>query len=116
LGDILRVVVFHHLALKKDLSTSLPVAADQCIDACNKVGRKPMLKRKIATKIGRKLFLYVFFIVNDCAERAIALMATYNQTLAKGEKQKKDVLQVVENNHKRVKTTSKKEQGTYETL
>jgi hypothetical protein len=55
-------------------------------------------------------------VVNDCAERAIALMATYNQTLAKGEKRKQDMLQVVENNRKRLKTTSKKELGTYETL
>jgi hypothetical protein len=40
LGDIiLRVVVLHHLVLKKDLSTSLSVAGDQCIDACNKVDR-----------------------------------------------------------------------------
>jgi hypothetical protein len=53
-GDILRVVVFHHLELKKDLSTSLSVAADQCIYACNKIGREPMLKRNIVTKIRRK--------------------------------------------------------------
>jgi hypothetical protein len=51
-------------------------------------------------------------VVNDCAERAIALMATYNQTLAKGENRKLDVLQIVKNNRKRVKTTSKKELGT----
>jgi hypothetical protein len=96
LGDILRVLVFHHHVLKKDLSTSLFVAADQCIDGCNKVGREPMLKRNIVTKIRRK---------HD-----------YNQTVAKGEKRKQDVLQVVENNRKRVKITSKKELGTYETL
>jgi hypothetical protein len=51
-------------------------------------------------------------VVNDCAERAIGLMATYNQTLAKGGKRKQDVLQVVENNRKRVKTTSKKDLGS----
>jgi hypothetical protein len=46
----------------------------------------------------------------------LSVLATYNQTLAKGEKRKQDVLQVVENNRKSVITTSKKELGTYETL
>jgi hypothetical protein len=50
------------------------------------------------------------------AERAKALMATYNQTLSKNDKRKQDVLEVVENSRKRVNFTSKKELGTYETL
>jgi hypothetical protein len=55
-------------------------------------------------------------VVNDCAERAISLMATYNQTLAKNEKRKQAVLQIVEDNRKRIKSTSKQSLKSYETI
>jgi hypothetical protein len=55
-------------------------------------------------------------VVNDSAERAIALMATYNQCLAKDEKKKQDVLQVVEENRKRLKSTTKECLKNYSTI
>ena len=39
-------------------------------------------------------------VVNDCAERGVALMTTYNQILTKDESQKQFLLQVVENRNK----------------
>lgn len=39
--------------------------------------------------------------VNDCAERAIALATTFNQSLTTDEKEKQFLLQVVEDHRKR---------------
>jgi ferritin len=46
-------------------------------------------------------------VINDCAERAIALMSQFNNCLAKDEGRKRNILQVVEHNRKRVKSCSK---------
>jgi hypothetical protein len=55
-------------------------------------------------------------VINDTAERGIALMSTYNKTLAKNEKRKQNVLQVVEDNRKRVKSTTKEALKSYQTI
>jgi hypothetical protein len=55
-------------------------------------------------------------VINDCAERAIALMTQYNDSLAKDEEKKRKILQVVENNRKRVKSTSKNALQHYKTV
>jgi hypothetical protein len=46
-------------------------------------------------------------VVNDTAERFIKLMSTYNQSQTKNEEELQDVLQVVEDHHKRVPDCSK---------
>jgi hypothetical protein len=55
-------------------------------------------------------------VTNDCAERAIALMANYNHSLANDEGKKRNILQVVENNRKRVKSITKQSLKTYDTI
>ena len=46
-------------------------------------------------------------VVNDCAERGVALIQDYN-FMVKDEKKKQNLLQVVENHRKKLRTVSKK--------
>jgi hypothetical protein len=47
-------------------------------------------------------------VVNDSAERAMALMTEFNDTLTKNESEKQMLLQVVEENRQRITDVSKK--------
>lgn len=47
-------------------------------------------------------------VVNDCAERGIALATTFNKSLTKQEEQKQYLFQVVENHRKRFPDARKK--------
>jgi hypothetical protein len=55
-------------------------------------------------------------VVNDAAERKIALMSDYNDVLTKNEATKQDILQIVENNRKRISNTAKNTLANYEKL
>lgn len=55
-----------------------------------------------------KLFVMRIQVVNDPAERALALMTDYNNSLTRNEKQKQLILQVVEDNRKKIKNYKKK--------
>lgn len=46
-------------------------------------------------------------VVNDCAERGVALITQFNDKLTKNEEQKQYLLQVVENHRKQFKTSEK---------
>ena len=52
-------------------------------------------------------FVHKLNVVNDCAERGVALMQTYNNILTKNEDQKQYLLQVVEQHRRRVSNASK---------
>lgn len=52
-------------------------------------------------------------VVNDVAERSLALMTIYNETLTRKEDGKQNVIHVVEDNRKRVKGCQKKILSTY---
>jgi hypothetical protein len=47
-------------------------------------------------------------VVNDSAERAMSLMTTFNHTLTKSEAEKQMMLQVVEDNRRRIPDANKK--------
>jgi hypothetical protein len=47
-------------------------------------------------------------VVNDSAERAMALMTTFNHSLTKNEDEKQRVLQVAEDNRRRISDANKK--------
>lgn len=55
-------------------------------------------------------------VVNDAAERAVALMTEYNNRLTKGENEKQLTIQVVEDNRKRIKSFQKKILSSYKML
>jgi hypothetical protein len=52
-------------------------------------------------------------VVNDAAERKIALMSDYNNILTKNEVAKQSLLQVVEDNRKRIPDTKKDTLASY---
>lgn len=52
-------------------------------------------------------------VVNDAAERALALITNYNETLTRKEDQKQLVIQVVGDNRKRIKNFKKQTLSTY---
>lgn len=55
-----------------------------------------------------KSFVNKINVVNDPAERSMALIASYNDTLSREEDVKQNILQVVEDNRKRIKYCNKK--------
>lgn len=60
-----------------------------------------------------KSFVDDIDVVNDAAERSLALMTIYNDTLTRNENKKQLVLQVVEDNRKRIKGCKKQTLSSY---
>jgi hypothetical protein len=54
-------------------------------------------------------------VVNDCAERSIALMTSFNQSITRTESEMQKLMQVVEDNRSRISDTSKHTLKTYMT-
>lgn len=54
-------------------------------------------------------------VVNDAAERSLALMTNFNENFTRNESKKQLVLQVVQDNRKRIKGCNKKTLATYQT-
>lgn len=60
-----------------------------------------------------KSFIDSINVVNDAAEKSMALITTYNESLTRNEDEKQLVLQVVEDHRKRVKNCKKSTLSTY---
>ena len=54
-------------------------------------------------------------VVNDAAERTIALMSTFNQSITRRESEMQKLIQVIEDNRQRIPNTSKSTLETYTT-
>jgi exonuclease VII small subunit len=55
-------------------------------------------------------------VVNNSAERGIALMSQLNKTLTKNEDEKQKIIQVVENNRKQIPNPKKKKLINFQSL
>jgi len=54
-------------------------------------------------------------VVNDAAERSVALMTAFNQSITRRESEMQKLIQVVEDNHQCIQDTSKRTLATYTT-
>ena len=54
-------------------------------------------------------------VVNDAAERSVALMTPFNQSITRRESEMQKLIQVVEDNHQHIPDTSKRKLATYTT-
>ena len=52
-------------------------------------------------------------VVNDAAERSVALMSTFNQSITRREAEMQKLIQVVEDNRQHIPDTSKNTLATY---
>jgi len=55
-------------------------------------------------------------VVNDAAERSVALMSTFNQSITKTESEMQKLIQVVEDNRQRIPDSRKSTLMTYAPL
>ena len=93
-----------------ELVTSSSTAALQSLglDITVLSGSDPQTWEEIAEFRKSKAVVTSIKVVNDSAERSIALMSTFNQSITKTESEMQKLIQVVENNKKRIPDSRKR--------
>jgi len=79
-------------------------------------GTDPQTWEEIAEFRETKAVVTSMKVVNDSAERSVALMSTFNQSITKTESEMQKLIQVVEDNRKRLPDCRKSTLMTYEPL
>lgn len=70
-------------------------------------GHEPSSWDEIASFRKTKAVIASIKVINDAAERSIALMSSFNQSITKTESQMQKLIQVVEDNRKRIPDSRK---------
>ena len=83
------------------------------LDVAVLTGAEPEIWDEITEFRDTKAVIRSVKVVNDAAERSVALMSTFNQSITKTESEMQKLIQVVEDNRKRIPDSRKRTLITY---